>query len=78
MVACVTDHGTLSEPAKKLLEVLKIQPTPAEHLAQALEAPMFKVRASLREMRDAGLIAETQEGYYTVTEKGLEILQKHV
>lgn len=74
-MACVTDRGNLSEQAKKLLELLKTQPTPAEQLAQSLDAPLFKVRASLREMTDAGLILETVEGY-TVTEKGLKTLER--
>ncbi|MDY0323110.1 MAG: hypothetical protein RBR24_03730 [Candidatus Carbobacillus sp.] len=75
MVACVTDRGNLSEQAKKLLELIKIQPKPAEQLAQLLDVPLFKVRASLREMTDAGLVVDTVEGY-TVTEKGHEALQR--
>ncbi|PTQ57495.1 MAG: hypothetical protein BSOLF_1373 [Candidatus Carbobacillus altaicus] len=72
-MACVTESGKISEQTKKLLLLLRDTISPADVLAETLDAPFFKIRASLRQMKEAGFIHETEQGY-TITNKGLEVL----
>ncbi len=67
-MACVNPDGTLSPSAKQLLGILE-SPLAPEAIAQEVGQPLFKVRSSLREMADAGLIAE-QNGSFQVTDAG--------
>lgn len=68
-MACVNPDGTLTSSALQLLQ-LASEPVSAETIAAELGTPLFKVRASLREMLVAGLVSEKQSGYQT-TEEGL-------
>ena len=68
-MACLNPDGSLTSSALQLLQ-LASEPVSAETIAAELETPLFKVRASLREMLAAGLVAEKQSGYQT-TEEGL-------
>jgi len=62
-MACVNPDGTLSESAKALLRVLA-KPAEAEAIAKQVGQPLFKVRASLRELTAAGLIQEDGEKFH--------------
>jgi predicted transcriptional regulator len=64
-MACVNPDGSLSESGRKLLTVLA-EPLNPEEISRETEQPLFKVRSSLREMVDAGLITE-EDGRYIVT-----------
>ncbi len=69
-MACVNPDGTLTSSALQLLQ-LASEPVSPETIATELGTPLFKVRASLREMLAAGLVTEKQAGYQT-TEAGLD------
>ena len=65
-MACMTPDGKLSPTGRRLLEVLGPSTSSASHtaadLAAALAAPLYQVRASLREATAAGLVSENADG----------------
>jgi predicted transcriptional regulator len=67
-VACVNDDGTLSPSAKALLKSLET-PLAVEEIASRLGSPLFKVRSSLRELVEAGLV-EARGDKYLISEVG--------
>ena len=67
-MACVNPDGTLTSSALDLLK-LASKPVSPEAISAELATPLFKVRASLREMLAAGLVVELQAGYQA-TEEG--------
>jgi len=69
-MACITAEGVLTESARQLLELLET-PRTVDEIASTLGRPLFQVRASLREMTDAGLVVAAAEGGHVLTEEGL-------
>ena len=69
---CVNPDGTLVSSAKKILEASKTPGTTAE-LATRSGFPVYRVHSGLRELVNAGMVAET-EGVYSITTSGLERL----
>ena len=65
---CINPDGTLTESAKTLLKAAH-EPMSPEDLAKKIGIPLYKVRSSVREMSEAGLIKETQ-GRFVITGKG--------
>ena len=68
-MACVKSDGSITESAKQMLEALRI-PRTAEEVATLSGQPLFKVRASLRQMESSGLVVKIDEQYKT-TDAGL-------
>lgn len=71
-MGCINPDGTLAPSARTVLEFLKSPKNPLE-VAQHTGMPMYRVRMSLRELSEAGLLSET-DGLYQITEAGLERL----
>lgn len=67
-MACINAEGTLTESGQKMLTALQNPATP-EEVAQATGLPLFRVRSGLRELAQAGFIAEV-EGRYQLTDVG--------
>jgi predicted transcriptional regulator len=67
-MACVNPDGTISPSAKALLKALET-PLSAEEVSGRLGQPLFRVRSSLREMLEAGLIV-VQGDKYQASEEG--------
>jgi predicted transcriptional regulator len=67
-MACVNADGTITATAKALLKSLET-PLGVEEIAARLGSPLFKVRSSLREMLEAGLVV-VQGDKYQATEEG--------
>lgn len=67
-MACVNADGTITPTAKALLQSLET-PRGAEEIAAALGLPLFRVRSSLRELAEAGLVA-AEGDHYRTTEEG--------
>ncbi len=67
-MACVSADGTITATAKALLKSIET-PLGIEEIAARLGSPLFKVRSSLREMVEAGLVA-VQGDKYQATEEG--------
>ena len=61
-MACVNADGTITPTAKALLKSLDT-PLGAEEIAARLGSPLFKVRSSLREMLEAGLVVPLGDKY---------------
>lgn len=67
-MACISAEGTLTESGQKMLTALQNPATP-EEVAQVTGLPLFRVRSGLRELAQAGFIAEV-EGRYQLTDAG--------
>ncbi len=67
-MACSSNRGELSQSALKMLAALEAPATP-EDLAAHTELPLFRVRASLRELAESGLV-ELKDGAYATTQLG--------
>jgi len=72
-MACINPDGSISQTAKTLLKALQVPLEPRE-ISQNLNVPLFKVRSSLREMIEAGLVQKTDE-QYMITDKGRSLLE---
>ncbi len=70
---CVTADGSLTEVARAVLIALQTR-TSLEAVANATDLPLFRIRASVREMHTAELLTE-QSGEYEITAKGAETLE---
>lgn len=70
-MACINPDGTLAPSAQSILKALRDGPAGAEALARQAGLPLFRVRSSMRELVEAGLVADTAEGY-VLTEQGRE------
>ena len=62
-MACVAADGTLTRAGRELLAALE-QPRRAEDLAAVLGRPLFRVRASLRELAAAGAVRRVDDELY--------------
>lgn len=71
-MGCVNPDGSITTSARQMLKLLREPHTP-EAAATEAEQPLFKVRSSLREMIDAGLVTE-DNGLYSATDAGLELI----
>ncbi|MDD3520306.1 MAG: DUF742 domain-containing protein [Actinomycetota bacterium] len=69
-MACVNADGTISATAKELLELVS-EPYSVEDIAEKLKRPLYKVRVSLRELNEAGLIDKVNDKYI-ISEAGKE------
>ena len=67
-MACISSQGELSDSARKMLAALPTPSTP-EQVASRTSLPLFRVRAGLREMAEAGLI-ELHDNLYLPTQRG--------
>jgi len=67
-MACVNADGTITATARALLKSLET-PLSAEEVSGRLGQPLFRVRSSLREMLEAGLVV-AQGDQYQVSEEG--------
>lgn len=61
-MACLNPDGTLTPTARVVLQALQA-PMTAQDLAESMKIPLFRVRGSIREMLDAGLVKAEGEAY---------------
>lgn len=66
---CIDSQGPLSEPARRILSVVA-QPVAVAVIAASLNLPLYRVRSSVRDLVEAGLIRETH-GAFAITPRGL-------
>jgi len=71
-MACIRPDGKLTESAKIVLKILADPMTPNE-LAGRLSMPLFQIRASLRELTNAGLLGQDDDRY-VITDEGKKSL----
>lgn len=67
-MACINPDGTLTPSAQAVLKAAETPCSPAE-IAKAANLPLFRVRSSLRELVEAGLLRE-ENGSFTLTGEG--------
>jgi len=67
-MACINEDGTLTPSAKVVLSALS-SPRILEDVAKSTQLPLFRIRSSIREMLEAGLIEE-KKGKYVATTLG--------
>ena len=67
-MACIRPDGTLEPVARSVLRVLS-SPRTVEEIARQVRIPVYRVRVSLRELGEAGLLTSDAE-QYRLTESG--------
>jgi DNA-binding IclR family transcriptional regulator len=72
-MACINPDGTLTPSARLVLETLK-KPAGLAEVARNTGLPLYRIRMSLRELTEAGLLAQDTE-VYQITPAGLERLK---
>lgn len=65
---CVKPDGTLEPMAQAIMRALST-PRTAEGVCEHLRLPLYRVRSTLRELLEAGLVAE-RDGVYDLTDSG--------
>jgi len=61
-MACIRPDGTLEPTARSVLKLLDA-PQTVEDISRELRMPVYRVRMTLRELGDAGLVAVEAEQY---------------
>jgi predicted transcriptional regulator len=69
-MACINPDGTLSAAAERIMACMQ-QPTTLEDAAQKTGLPLYRIRSSVREIVEAGLVLE-EDGQYALSEAGKE------
>lgn len=69
MITMYSDH-TLTSSGQTLLKLVQSVPSTAEQIALKVPYPIYRVRTSLTELKDAKLLT-VKEGQYTLTDAGL-------
>jgi len=70
IMPCINPDGTLTPSARKILSALS-SPITLEKAAESTGLPLFRIRSSIREMLEAGLV-EKEDGRYLITKLGQE------
>ena len=65
---CVKPDGTLEPMAQAIVRAL-VTPRTIEEVCDHLRLPLYRVRSTMRELAEAGLVAES-DGAYGLTDKG--------
>lgn len=74
-MACINSDGSLSGAAKKVLGAMQ-SPTTLEDVSESTMLPLYRIRASVRELIEAGLVEE-KDGLYVITPAGQARLAGH-
>ena len=61
-MACINSDGTLSSTAQSVLQACQA-PATLNQIARMTDLPVYRVRASLRELIEAGLLVESPQGF---------------
>ena len=71
-MACINPDGSLTRMARKVLFALR-SPGTAVDIADLAGVPLYRARASLRELGEAGLVIHSGE-LYEITDAGREYI----
>ncbi len=63
-MACINPDGSLSAVAMLMLDYL-VEPHTEQEIAQRAAQPLYRIRASLRELMEADLIEKVGDGWRT-------------
>ncbi|MFO7495936.1 MAG: hypothetical protein R6X05_09940 [Desulfobacterales bacterium] len=73
-MACIDADGNLTRTAELILLALRA-PAAAEAVAAGTDLPLFRVRAAMRELERAGLLAARGDPLYQITTRGIRKLE---
>jgi predicted methyltransferase len=73
-MACINPDGTLTDAAVTMMKVIAEHHS-LEEAASISDLPLFLVRATARDLMNAGLVLE-RDGLYYLTDGGSERLKK--
>ena len=65
---CVKPDGTLEPMAQAIVRALRT-PRTVEGVCEHLRLPLYRVRSTMRELVEAGLVAD-RDGVYDLTDSG--------
>jgi len=71
-MACINPDGTLTPSAQTVISALKT-PSTAADIGQATGLPIYRIRSTIRELIEAGMVLE-MDGKYQSSESGLKQL----
>jgi DNA-binding IclR family transcriptional regulator len=72
-MACLTPDGTLTRSAQAVLEAIGKGAT-EQQILDATGVARFQVRSLLRDMTKANLVACGEDGAYSLTDQGADLL----
>ncbi len=72
-MACISPDGKPTESGTKMLRALESGLGTPEEIAKQVGLPLFRVRSGLRELTQAGLANQKDDGY-ELSPKGIELL----
>lgn len=72
-MACVNATGEITESARQILIAL-LEAAPLPQVAAQTGLPLYRIRSAMRELAEAGLAVETEDGWKT-TETGHNAIQ---
>ena len=71
---CVKPDGTLEPMAQAIVRALRT-PRTVEGVCEHLRLPVYRVRSTMRELVEAGLVAD-RDGVYDLTDSGRRRLEQ--
>jgi predicted transcriptional regulator len=71
-MACINPDGTLTPTAQAVISTLKTSRS-AVDIGQVTNLPVYRIRSTIRELIEAGLVLE-MDGNYQLTESGMKRL----
>jgi len=74
-MACVNTDGTLTQSARSVLGAAR-DPALPEEIAAQTGFPLYRIRSSLRELQDGGLLQAQLDGRYRLTTAGIERIEE--
>jgi hypothetical protein len=73
-MACVNANGDISESARQILAAM-IEPATLPQVAGQTGLPLYRIRSATRELTEAGLAVESENGWET-TETGRNAIER--
>ncbi|MCG6906385.1 MAG: hypothetical protein LJE63_07145 [Desulfobacteraceae bacterium] len=73
-MACIDADGNLTRTAELILLALR-RAAAAEEVAAETDLPLFRVRAAIRELQRAGLLAALGDQRFQTTDRGIGKLE---
>lgn len=74
-MACVDDKGRLTKSAIKLLTAIQTEPLTPEEISNQISIPLFKVRSSIRDMKNMGFVIK-KNGAYLLNPQAEKLLNR--
>lgn len=69
VMACVNADGTLTTLGRRMLAAIAARSLAPDDVARLADVPLYRVRSSLRELAEAGVVVE-EGGRYGLTAQG--------